>query len=94
MADHSLISSQQEVHLPQAAIMGPSVRGFSSPIAGRQAWSGNSGGFITTTVNLPAAAQGQNVVFRWRRATDSSSSGAGAWIDDVYTTPNPTRPQQ
>ena len=24
-----------------------------SPIAGRQAWSGNSGGFITTMVNLP-----------------------------------------
>ena len=26
---------------------------FSNPLAGRQAWSGNSGGFITTTVNLP-----------------------------------------
>ena len=25
-----------------------------SPIAGRQAWSGDSGGFITTIVNLPA----------------------------------------
>ena len=24
-----------------------------SPIAGRQAWSGNSQGFITTVVNLP-----------------------------------------
>ncbi|MEO6252070.1 MAG: hypothetical protein ABIO79_02085, partial [Ferruginibacter sp.] len=57
---------------------------FGSPILGRQAWTGNSGGFITTTVNLPAAAQGQNVVFRWRRATDSSVSGVGANIDDVY----------
>jgi hypothetical protein len=26
-----------------------------SPIAGRQAWSGNSNGFITTVVGLPAA---------------------------------------
>ena len=26
-----------------------------SPIAGRQAWSGNSGGFICTMVNLPFA---------------------------------------
>jgi hypothetical protein len=25
-----------------------------SPIAGRQAWSGNSGGFMTTVVNVPA----------------------------------------
>ncbi|MEQ1675561.1 MAG: HYR domain-containing protein, partial [Chitinophagaceae bacterium] len=59
---------------------------FSSPIAGRQAWSGNSGGFITTTVNLPAAANGQNVVFRWRRASDLSVSGNGVWIDNITLT--------
>jgi hypothetical protein len=57
---------------------------FGSPIAGRQAWTGNSGGFITTTINLPAAALGQNVVFRFRRATDSSVSATGAAVDDVY----------
>ena len=34
---------------------------FMSPIAGRMAWSGNSGGFITTTVNLPASANGQSI---------------------------------
>lgn len=56
---------------------------FSSPIAGRQAWTGSSGGFITTTVNLPAAANGQNIVLRWRRATDSSVAGTGARIDDI-----------
>jgi len=27
---------------------------FSSPIAGRMAWSGNGGGYITSTANLPA----------------------------------------
>ncbi len=56
---------------------------FSSPILGRQAWTGNSGGFITTTVNLPAAANGQNIVLRWRRATDISIAGTGARIDDI-----------
>ncbi|HYC39247.1 MAG TPA: HYR domain-containing protein, partial [Chitinophagaceae bacterium] len=57
---------------------------FGSPIAGRQAWTGTtSGAFTTTTVNLPAAANGQNVVIRWRRATDNSVSGAGVWIDDI-----------
>ncbi|MFZ9387821.1 MAG: proprotein convertase P-domain-containing protein [Chitinophagaceae bacterium] len=56
---------------------------FGSPIAGRQAWTGNSGGFQTTLVNLPAAANGQSVVFRFRRATDSSVSNVGAYIDNV-----------
>jgi PKD repeat protein len=37
-----------------------------NPLIGRQAWSGNSGGFTTTVVNLPAAAAGQNVQLRWR----------------------------
>ena len=45
------------------------VRG--SPIAGRQAWSGNSEGFITTVVNLPFifAGNGKHIaagVFAWR----------------------------
>lgn len=43
--------------------------GYSNPLAGRQAWSGNSGGFVTTTVNLPAVTEGQNVQLRWRCAT-------------------------
>jgi PKD repeat protein len=36
-----------------------------NPLAGRLAWSGNSSGFITTVVNLPAAVSGQNVQLRW-----------------------------
>ncbi len=55
----------------------------SSPLAGRKAWSGNSGGFITTTVNLPAAASGQPVQLRWRCGTDQGNGGAGWFIDDV-----------
>jgi uncharacterized repeat protein (TIGR01451 family) len=42
---------------------------YSNPLAGRQAWSGSSGGFVTTAVNLPAVAAGQNVQLRWRCAT-------------------------
>ncbi len=59
---------------------------FSSPIAGRQAWSGASGGFITTTVNLPAAAAGQNIVLRFRRATDTSVSDVGWRVDTISIT--------
>ena len=56
---------------------------FGSPIAGRQAWTGSSAGFVTTTVNLPMSANGQNWRFRWRRATDSSVSGQGFRLDSV-----------
>src|SRR5207249_10944989 len=33
---------------------------FQSPIAGRSAWSGSSGGYVSTKANLPGAALGQN----------------------------------
>ncbi len=56
---------------------------YGSPISGRQAWSGNSGGFVTTTVNLPAAAAGQNIRLRWRMASDNSVQAQGWRIDTV-----------
>ena len=57
---------------------------FSSPIAGRQAWSGTSaGGYINTVVNLPAGANGHMVQFRWRMASDSSVSSTGVNVDGV-----------
>jgi hypothetical protein len=52
-----------------------------SPIAGRRAWSGNSGGFITTTVSLPTLVI--DGVLRWRMASDNSGSGEGWRIDNV-----------
>ena len=63
---------------------------FSSPLASRQAWTGTSGAgptFLLTTVNLPASANGQSWVFRFRRGTDSSVAGVGFWVDSfaVYT---------
>src|SRR5208283_5638 len=40
-----------------------------NPLPNRPCWSGNSGGFVTTVVNLPASAAGQNIQFKWRCAT-------------------------
>ena len=56
-----------------------------NPLANRQAWSGNSGGFITTIVNLPAAAIGGNIVLKWRCATDTGNAygSVGWWVDTV-----------
>jgi hypothetical protein len=68
---------------------------FSSPIAGRSAWSGLSGGttttpaYITSTINLPAGAAGQNIKLKWRAASDSSvvaSGAAGVRIDGISIT--------
>jgi hypothetical protein len=59
---------------------------YESPIGGRDAWSGNSSGFITTIIRLPANAAGNNVRFRWRMATDDSNVGgpyAGWYVDTV-----------
>ena len=56
---------------------------YSSPIAGRDAWSGDSVAFIQTTAVLPAAAAGQNVQLRWRCSTDASATGNGWYVDSV-----------
>lgn len=54
-----------------------------NPLAGRQAWTGNSAGFIdTTVVNLPGGCILQ-LVLRWRMGSDSSISGEGWRIDNV-----------
>lgn len=45
---------------------------YTNPLAGRWAWSGDSGGFITTSVGLPAAAAGQNIQLRWRCASGTT----------------------
>jgi hypothetical protein len=54
-----------------------------SPIAGRQAWSGNSQGFITTVVNFPLYGMSK---LRWRMASDNSGSGDGWRIDTINMT--------
>jgi hypothetical protein len=52
-----------------------------SPISGRQAWSGNSKGFITTVVNLPLITTG--FTLRWRMASDTSGSKEGWRVDTI-----------
>ena len=56
-----------------------------NPLAGRQAWTGNSAGFIdTTVVSLPGGCIVLNqFIVRWRMGSDSSVSGEGWRIDNV-----------
>ncbi len=53
-----------------------------SPITGRQAWSGNSEGFITTVVNLPIFLPLDSRL-RWRMASDTTGSNEGWRVDTV-----------
>jgi hypothetical protein len=56
---------------------------FGNPLAGQSAWTGTSGAFVTTVVNLPAAAAGSAVQFRWRLGSDSSTGGTGWCVDSI-----------
>ena len=59
----------------------------SNPLGGRSAWTGNSGGFTNTTVNLPSTTSGQTIQLRWRCGSDNSSSSATNWyVDTVLIT--------
>jgi PKD repeat protein len=54
-----------------------------NPLAGQYAWSGASSGFVTTTINLPPAAWGQNVQLRWRIGSDESFANMGWYVDTI-----------
>ena len=68
----------------QAGYSGTLNSGLQNPLEGRMAWTGNSNnGFVTTTVDLPPAAAGQNVELRWRLGTDESIGAPGWRIDSL-----------
>jgi hypothetical protein len=57
-----------------------------NPLDGRFCWSGLSGNFITTVVNLPASAAGKTVQFKWRFGTDTANAfGTGGWYIDAVS---------
>ena len=56
----------------------PTATYTPNPLQSRQGWTGNSNGFITTVVRLPASANGQNVRLKFRMGSDDNTAGAGA----------------
>jgi hypothetical protein len=57
-----------------------------SPIANRDAWSGTSGGYIDSVINLGPNLNGQTVTLRWRCGTDEASAATGWRVDTVVVT--------
>jgi hypothetical protein len=58
---------------------------YSSPIGGRNAFTGVSGGYIETLVDLTDWA-GEDIWLRFRMASDSSTAAVGWHVDDVTIT--------
>jgi len=56
--------------------------GSNNPIGGRDAFTGNSNGFIKTTVSL-LSYPNQNALFRFRAASDDNTANIGWYIDDI-----------
>jgi len=60
--------------------------GQGNPIAGRMAWSGNSGGYISTVANLGPNVNGQTIKVRFRLGTDQNGGGGGGgWRVDTIS---------
>ena len=65
---------------------GPISTQYMSPISGRNAWTGNSGGFVTTTANLGPNVAGQTIKLRFRMASDNSVAATGWRVDTIVVT--------
>jgi hypothetical protein len=55
----------------------------NNPLAGRMAWSGDSGGYINTVINLGAGLNGQTIRLRFRMGTDQAVAAPGVRIDTI-----------
>ena len=55
----------------------------NNPLAGRMAWSSNSGGYIDTIINLGPNLVGQTVTFRFRMGSDEAVAAPGVHIDNL-----------
>ena len=54
----------------------------AGPLPGRRAFSGQSGDYINTIIDLNQY-NGKTITIRWRMGTDVEVAGLGWWLDDV-----------
>lgn len=57
-----------------------------NPLAGRMAWSGSSGGYIDTVINMGPNVNGQTIKLRFRFGTDELTPAPGWHVDGLSIT--------
>ena len=72
--------------IPTGGYTGEISGAANNPLAGRMAWSGNSGGYIDTVINMGPNLAGQTVTFRFRMGTDEAVAAPGVHIDNFSIT--------
>ena len=58
----------------------------NNPLAGRMAWSADSGGYIDTAINLGPNLMGQPIQMRFRMGTDEAVAAPGVRVDNIMIT--------
>jgi len=54
-----------------------------NPLGGRPVWSGDSGGYIDTVINMGPNLVGQTVTLQFRMGTDEAVAAPGVRIDNL-----------
>jgi len=62
------------------------IEGETNPLAGRMAWSGDSGGYIDTVINMGPNLAGQTGTLRFRMGTDEAVAAPGVRMDNIAMT--------
>lgn len=57
--------------------------GGDIPLARRSVWTGNSGGFLLTRVELPPALLNVSIQLRWLQGHNQNNAAEGWYVDDV-----------
>ncbi|MEP7339020.1 MAG: M36 family metallopeptidase [Acidobacteriota bacterium] len=68
---------------PYNEVLPPSVAECTHGLPRHNAWTGNSGGYVTTVVQLPAAAAGQTIQLRWIAGFDCNTAETGWRVDSI-----------
>ena len=58
----------------------------TNPLKGQAAWTGNSGGFVTTIAQFPPGAEGLSVQLRWHMSNDQWAESVGWFLDNIRIT--------
>ena len=80
-------------HITQGSYTGQISTADGSPIAGRSAWTGGSLGTMSQVAIDLRSYAGQNVIVRFRLATDIGTAGGGWYIDDIRVAGSSTQGQ-